>query len=152
MLARTHLAFGFLSALALLPFINAGSNKYLFFGAVLIASLFPDIDQPNSKISNNIPLLSKIVNAFSKHRGIFHSAFCAFLLPGLVWYFLSNIYGVALFIGYMSHLVIDGFTKSGINFLHPFAKLHLSGFVETGTMMEWIVLFVIVAGIVVKLI
>ncbi len=150
MLARTHLAFGFFSALIISPFINIG-NIYFFFTLVLIAALFPDIDQPNSKISNKIPG-SKILNIFTKHRGIFHSAFFAILLPGIVWYFLSNTYGIALFIGYASHLLIDSFTKAGINFLHPFGRLHVSGFIKTGTTAELLVLFVIIALIIIKII
>jgi hypothetical protein len=39
-------------------------------------------------------------------------------------------------------------TKSGVNFISPFAELRLKGFVETGSFAEWVVFFVIVAGIV----
>ncbi len=150
MLARTHLAFVFFSGLIISPFINTG-NIYLFFTLVLIAALFPDIDQPNSKISTKIPG-SKILNIFTKHRGIFHSAFFAILLPGIVWYFLSHSYGIALFIGYASHLLIDSLTKAGINFLHPFGRLHVSGFIKTGTTAELLVLLVIITLIIIKII
>lgn len=150
MLAKTHLAFGFLAALITMPFVSTG-NIFIFIALVLIGALFPDIDSPNSKASSKIPIIPKIINLFSKHRGIFHSLIFAILLPGLVWYFINNTYGIALFIGYASHLLIDGFTKAGINFLHPIARLHLSGFIETGTYAELVVFFIIIAGIVIKL-
>jgi len=150
MLAKTHLAFGFLSGLVAMPFVATG-NTIIFFSLVLIGALLPDIDQPNSKISNKIPIIPKIINIFAKHRGIFHTVFLAIIIPGLLWYFIAHSYGIALFVGYMSHLIIDGFTVTGINFLHPFSKLHLSGFVETGTIAELVIFFVILAGIAIKL-
>ena len=147
----THLAFGFLAALLITPFLTI-NNIILFFFITLLGSLLPDIDHPNSKISNKIPILPKILSIFIKHRGIFHTIFLAILIPGLVWLFIGHIYGIALFIGYTSHLIIDGFTKQGVNFLHPIAKLHISGFIETGTYAEIAVLIGIIALIVIKLI
>jgi len=141
MIWRTHLAFGFLSGLLLMPFINMG-NKYIFFGVVLIGALLPDIDSPNSKISSKIPIIPRLLNIFTKHRGILHTLLFAFIISGVVWLFVSYIYAAALLIGYISHLVIDGFTMAGINFLHPVVKLHLSGFIETGTFSE-ILLFIL---------
>jgi len=150
MLAKTHLAFGFLTFLLVMPFIKTG-NLFVFIGFVLIGALLPDIDQPNSKISNKIPFVPRLISFLSKHRGVFHSIFFAVLIPGLVWFFLSPIYGTALFIGYLSHLIIDGFTKTGINFLHPIASLHLNGFIETGSHAELIVFIGILLLIVIKL-
>ena len=141
MIWRTHLAFGFLSGLLLMPFINMG-NKYIFFGVVLIGAPLPDIDSPNSKISSKIPIIPRLLNIFTKHRGILHTLLFAFIISGVVWLFVSYIYAAALLIGYISHLVIDGFTMAGINFLHPVVKLHLSGFIETGTFSE-ILLFIL---------
>lgn len=150
MLYKTHLAFGFLITMISKSFVNTG-NIYIFTAFALLGSILPDIDSGNSKISSKIPVISGIISIFSRHRGIFHSLLFAILLPGIVWYFVSHTYGAALLIGYMSHLVIDGFTKEGINFLHPFAKLHLSGFIETGSAAETMLLIVIAAAIIVKL-
>lgn len=133
MIYRTHLAFGLLVGLFALPFSSISS--FLFLGLVLLGSLLPDIDHENSKINSKLRV-TKIIGHLFKHRGIFHTIFFAVLLPGLVWYFAGHGYGLALFVGYMSHLVIDGFTKAGINFLHPIANLRLMGFIETGTMAE----------------
>ena len=95
-----------------------------------------------SKISSKIPIIPRLLNIFTKHRGILHTLLFAFIISGVVWFFISHIYAAALLIGYISHLVIDGFTMAGINFLHPVAKLHLSGFIETGTFSE-ILLFIL---------
>lgn len=151
MLAKTHLAFGFLTALLAYPFLNAG-NKFIFFALVLLGALLPDIDQPNSKISNKIPIIPNIINFFSKHRGIFHTIFMAILIPGLIWYFAGRSYGIALFAGYLSHLITDGFTKSGISFLHPLSNLRLSGFIKTGGFGEHIIFAIILVLIIFKIV
>lgn len=143
MLAKTHLAFGFLVGLVAMQFISTG-NIFIFFGLVLIGSLLPDIDSPNSTMSSRIPVIPRIVQLFARHRGIFHSIFFAVIISGLFLYLTNKPYALALFIGYASHLVADGFTESGINFLHPVAKLHLSGFIKTGTYAEVVVLLIII--------
>ena len=148
MIYRTHLAFGLLVGLFALPFSSI--NKFLFLGLVLLGSLLPDIDHENSKINNKLKF-TKIIGHLFKHRGIFHTLLLAVLLPGLVWYFVGYGYGVALFAGYMSHLVIDGFTLAGINFLHPFANLRLMGFIETGTVAETLLFVVILAFDIIKI-
>lgn len=152
MIARTHLAFGFLIALLISPLIHVSSitNKLIFISLTLISSILPDIDQPNSKISRNIPIISQIVSILSKHRGIFHSLFIAFLISAAIFFLISPLFGIAILIGYLSHLLIDGFTKTGVNFLHPFGHLHLSGFIETGTYSETVVFILIIAAIILK--
>ena len=141
---HTHMAFGFLFGLLSLPFLNPG-NIYIFFAFVLFGALLPDIDKPESKVGSKVRPVSNLIQAIFGHRGVVHTIWGMFVFCGLFWYFVNKTYGVALFVGFFSHLLIDGFTKMGINFLHPVAKLHLSGFVETGTFSETIVLIVIIA-------
>ena len=150
MLAKTHLAFGFLSALVAMPFLNIES-KIIFTSLVLLGSLFPDIDTPKSKISSYIPILPRIINLFLGHRGVFHSIFFAILIPYGITYLTSPAYGIAIFIGYISHLMIDGITEQGINFLNPIAKLRISGFIQTGTISEIVILLLIISLIFIKL-
>ncbi len=151
MMWHTHLAFGFLFGLLSLPFLNQG-NIYIFFAFVLFGALLPDIDTPNSKVGSRLSPISKIIEKVFGHRGVVHTIWGMFLFCGLFWYFINKTYGTALFVGFFSHLLIDGFTKMGINFLHPLGKLHLSGFIETGTIGETIVFVVIIALSVILLI
>jgi inner membrane protein len=150
MLARTHLAFGFLSGLVLMNSIPTG-NIFIFFGLILLGSVLPDIDAENSFIVNKLPWLLKPVSMVTSHRGVFHSLIGALLISGIVFYFISRVYGFALFLGYTSHLLIDGFTKMGVNFLHPISDLKLSGFIETGKLTEYVVLIVIIVLILLML-
>jgi len=149
MRAQTHLAFGFFSGLVLMNYISIG-NKYLFFAFLLLGALLPDIDTPHSKISRKIPVIPKILSLFARHRGIFHSIFLALGFAAIVWIF-NETYGLALFIGYSSHLLIDGFTKMGVNLLHPVSQLRIAGPIETGKIWEWAFFAVIAAGIIFNL-
>lgn len=142
MLWYTHLAFGFLSGLFSLPFVNSG-NIYIFFAFVLLGALLPDIDTPNSKVGSKFGIFSKAIKAAFGHRGVVHTVWGMLVTCGIFWYFVNRTYGAALFLGFLSHLIIDGFTKKGINFLHPLAKLHISGFIESGSTGEKILLVII---------
>jgi inner membrane protein len=139
---HTHLAFGFLFGLLSLPFLNEG-NIYIFFIFVLFGALLPDIDKPESKVGSKFGIASKLIQGVFGHRGIIHTVWGMLVLCGLFWYFINRTYGAALFVGFFSHLLIDGFTKMGINFFHPVGKLHMAGFIETGSTLETI-LFVII--------
>lgn len=150
MKAGTHLVFGFFSGIVLMDFINIG-NKYIFFALILIGTLLPDIDTPNSKISRKIPVIPWVLSVLSRHRGIFHSVFLALGFAAVIWIF-NPPYGIALFIGYSSHLLIDGFTKQGVNLLHPISQLRIAGPIETGKIWELVLFAVIVAGIIFSLI
>lgn len=151
MLAKTHLAFGFLLGLLLMPFVPVG-NKYVYFLIVLLAALSPDIDSSTSKVSKRLGVVGKVTRVFTKHRGIFHSLWIPLALSIALWYFVGSSYAVALFIGYGSHLLIDGFTKAGINFLHPFSTLRLQGFVDTGSFLETCFFVVFIAISIAKLV
>lgn len=140
MMAKTHLAFGVLVGILVLPLFKP-EDKILFFGILLIGALLPDVDTPTSTLSRKIPIIPRLISIISRHRGIFHSIWLSTGISISLGYLTSPINGIALFIGYFSHLISDGLTVSGINFFHPLAKLHLSGFIETNTTSE-LVLFI----------
>jgi len=114
---KTHLTFGLFLTYAEVQ------NKFLFILFVMLGSGLPDIDNASSKLGSKIWPLSKLIEIFLGHRGIFHSIWLIILIPGIVYLYLSKIYGIALFIGYFSHVLMDGFTKKGVNFLNPLLSL-----------------------------
>ena len=139
---KAHLAFGLFIGLLYLTYAEV-QNKFLFILFVMLGSAMPDIDTASSKLGSKIWPLSKLIEIFLGHRGIFHSIWLIILIPGIVYLYISKIYGIALFIGYFSHVLMDGFTKKGINFLNPFLELRLSGFIETGSLLEKLIFVVI---------
>ena len=150
MMFLTHIVFGLLAALVSAPFFNTG-NHYWYLFWVMFASGLPDIDTPKSRYGRKLGFLSSFIGFLFGHRGIFHSIWIALALSMPVYFFLSKFIGIALLVGYMSHLLIDGLTKEGVNFIHPFQKLHMAGFIKTGTIMETAALAVIIVLIVINL-
>lgn len=142
MLAKTHVAFGILAGLLTLKYANI-SNELLFIALVIIGVFLPDVDHPESKINNSLKI-TKIIPFFFSHRGFFHSIFAAILIFAGLWYWLGFIYGFGLFVGYVSHLLSDALTVSGVNFLHPVAKFRIRGPVQTGTFAEVIIFFAVI--------
>lgn len=82
MLAKTHMIFSV--AVASTP-LALGAIELPFeiipyvLGGVLMGSLFPDIDEPESAIGRKVRIISSIVSLFTKHRGFTHK-FIFFLL------------------------------------------------------------------------
>lgn len=135
MLFLTHLMFAAFLALLVKPLFSGGPF-ILFFLLVLFGSILPDIDEKNSRITKWSGLLGKITSYFAKHRGLFHSLFFIIPLTLLFKFTFGNYYAWALFIGLLSHLLADGFTKTGLNFFYPFKGLHLRGAIHTGSLAE----------------
>lgn len=145
MLFRTHIAFSFLIGLIFISVLNP-VNQILFMILVLSGSAVPDIDQPNSKIGKNF----KIIGWLFRHRGIFHSVFMALLISSALYFFTG--YFSAFLLGYLSHLVTDSFTVSGIAFLYPLSNKKVRGFIKTGSMSENLMFSAFVTGIIYTLI
>ncbi|MBW3018092.1 hypothetical protein KY325_02965, partial [Candidatus Woesearchaeota archaeon] len=61
-------------------------------------------------------------------------------------------YGAAVAVGYGAHLLSDSLTKMGINFIHPLKQLRIQGFVETGSLLEYLICgLVIIASVILLL-
>jgi inner membrane protein len=148
MLFLTHLLFSLL--LGTLSFKFFGLQPVLFVALVVLGGLLPDMDKANSKI-NNMLKITKPIAHMVRHRGIFHSIFLGALLAGLLAFYVNNVMGIALLIGYVGHLLIDGLNHAGVNLLHPIQKMHISGFIETGSLAEHIVTILIVVALLVSL-
>jgi len=121
---RTHLAFGILFALILLPHVN---SKLIFIPVVLIAVLIPDIDSMSSYLGKNKAL--RPVQFIVKHRGIFHSLTFCVLVSVLISFVLPAL-SLPFFIGFASHLFLDSFTVDGIRPFWP-SKRELNGGFKT---------------------
>jgi len=104
--------------------INTSLDLATFMGVLLFASIFPDIDEPQSKVSRIFPfnILSYILSIFVKHRGLTHN-FCGItlfaILPFIISFFvlpfhLLMIYSLPWMLGYIFHIFGDAMTLSGI--------------------------------------
>lgn len=111
MLGRTHLLAAFAIGIISLKLFQI-SPPIIFFSALILGSLFPDIDSKTSILGRKVKFLS----FFLKHRGFFHSIFLLVLLI-LIIYPLSMSFALGFALGFLSHLLLDVMTKEGLYFL-----------------------------------
>ncbi len=129
----THLAFSFLAGILLIKYLSI-SNQILFIILFMIFSLFPDIDEVKSKISQKIKPLAWLINFFLGHRGLMHSIIIPIILYLLLFMINLDI-AIAVSFGYLSHLILDSLTVSGVRLLWPLKK-RLKGFIRVGSLWE----------------
>lgn len=123
MQATTHttssLALGLLP-IAIAPNLLAVEYLHFYIGGLVIGSLFPDIDEPNSRIgryvSKDFPALPRTINFIFGHRGITHRFIFALFFFLIFLFFktdLENIHyglfisGVAFSFGILFHQIGD---------------------------------------------
>ena len=113
MLIKTHVMFGILMILLFLNFVN---NKFVFVLMVLVATIIPDLDSSRSSYGRH--LVFRPLQFLTKHRGIFHSFTTAVLVSILIaiWWPVASF---GFFIGFSVHLILDSFTKEGIQPFWP---------------------------------
>jgi membrane-bound metal-dependent hydrolase YbcI (DUF457 family) len=90
-------------------------------GVALIGALLPDIDCKDSRVGRLVPFISVPIQALFGHRGALHSL----LASGALLYvalFFGFPWALSLTFGYVSHLIGDACTKSGVNFFWPLTK------------------------------
>ena len=126
---RTH----FLGGIAALWILPPGVGLDSLALAVLFAalgSLLPDIDARESKIASlqigGVTWLKPAAHlAYRRlgHRGALHSIVALLVLSiaaGVpLWLFLSPLAAVGLALGYLSHLLLDACTRSGVPLYWP---------------------------------
>jgi inner membrane protein len=164
MTGRTH----DLAAFTALSFIIATqplSQMSLATGIValsanMIGGLAPDIDQPTADLWRRIPLgtiAGKVLSPLlGGHRFISHSVAGIFLFGFLSRWSLDqmshvllvnmNIVWFCFMVGFLSHLVMDTFTKEGVPWLFPIpVRLGIPPFkflrIKTGGLIEKSIIF-----------
>ena len=138
----THLAFGFLVSLLAINLFDI-NNKLFFILIAILFSIFPDIDERKSKIGKKYKKTSTIINFIFGHRGFFHSIFIPLALY-FVFYYINNEIGVAVLVGYFSHLFMYAITKHGIRPLYPIINKKINGPIKTNSITEKILFLIII--------
>jgi len=122
MTAPTHIAFGLLTVAGSFSFFSMPLHRNLpAVVCAIIGSVLPDIDSPNSYIGRVLPYASIPIERQWGHRTITHSLLCLLALSVMIWpllIFQTPCYA-AVILGYMSHLIADCATKSGVPLFYP---------------------------------
>lgn len=164
MTGRTHdlaafTALSYVVATQPLPTMSLATG-IVAVSANLIGGLTPDIDQPTADLWRRVPagtVVGKILYPLlGGHRFISHSLLGIFLFGVGFKYFLDLIHSIllvdmgvvwwAFMIGYVSHLVMDTFTRDGVPWLFPLpVKFGIPPFramrLKTGGMAEKSIVF-----------
>ena len=144
MMYYTHAAFGLLLSLVYIGIFSV-ENHAIFLLTALFFSLFPDIDESKSKIGRNSRILSKTANFIFGHRGFFHTIWIpALLFLALILFNVKIIIGIAVLIGYLSHLFMDAITRHGIRPFYPLYHWRINGFIKTNSIFEKVFFLVVI--------
>lgn len=139
MLLKTHIAIAFFFVLLLLPFVN---NPAVFAVMVLVATVVPDVDSRFSLVGQK--KIARVLQFFTKHRGIIHSFTFLFLITFFLILFFPTL-SLGFFLGYAIHLFVDSFTKDGIVPFYPMKKkskgvITSGGKIESGVFAVFVIL------------
>lgn len=137
---KTHVA----GAIALTLLIDTQltltpKQELWLYSSCVLGALIPDIDHPTSKINKCNPFTG-IIGDLIGHRTITHSFTGLLIFDLILW--IANFESIILGfnIGYISHLILDMMTVSGIPLLYPNKKRYRIMKLKTNTEHETIVL------------
>jgi inner membrane protein len=147
MLFHTHLLIAVAFFLIVRAFYPAISTP-VFLVIMLFGSILPDIDEPKSKINRWSGIFGTILTFFAKHRGFFHSLLfiaIACFFVNLVW---NSYYSMALFLGFLAHMIGDGITPMGIKLFYPISHFRIRGPFRVGGGAEKVIMALLLVFIV----
>lgn len=145
MTAKTHIASSLSMGMGVVIYAAEVLNYSLsifsllvFLVGVFSGSLFPDIDEPSSKIGNKFKIVSEILSLFVKHRGVTHT-FLIVLFYFVLGIWLANdissfadsepdiihILFFGFILGNLFHIIGDMMTKGGVPFFWPISNKNI---------------------------
>jgi len=130
MLIKTHFA---ITIFGILILISQVEHKIIFIVMALTGTIIPDIDSRFSVIGRKF--VNRILQFFTKHRGIIHSFTFLICITLILVCFVPTL-ALGLFLGYGLHLLADSFTSYGITPFYPFSKKKSEGFITSGKKSE----------------
>ena len=126
MLGTTHiLTASTIATLPLLTNTNFDIKIYtMVYIGILIGSILPDIDEPDSLIGKRLSFIAYPINIIFGHRTITHNIFFGIAI-GILGLLLNIDIIVGMGIGVIIHILSDSVTQSGINgALFPITSYH----------------------------
>jgi membrane-bound metal-dependent hydrolase YbcI (DUF457 family) len=139
MMLRTHLAISAFFILLMIPYVN---EPAIFSCVAVFSTILPDIDSRFSSIGRKT--ISRILQFFTKHRGVIHS-FTFMMFLTLIFALFAPVIALPFFLGYALHLIADSFTPAGIRAFYP-SKSMMKGKLKTGGKIEMMVFSALVAA------
>ncbi len=141
-MGSTHAMAGFVIWFAM---VRANISPPLGIIVVVLGSILPDIDHPNGTLRQMLDLpkfLKQPIATVIPHRGPTHTIWAGILFASLTvglaaWggtlISVSFVTGLAMLIGYSSHLILDSLNPTGVKWLRPWKDFKLHGPIRTGS-------------------
>ena len=144
---KTHIIFGIFLA-SILFYLGMPIEYIILVGFI---SFFPDIDRVIDKVwlkENSLAkrIWKKIFGVGSMHRRLLHNVWVMIILMLIFGYFSSwDLFTIlGTFVGFLSHLIMDSLTITGIYWLWPYGderifgkrKFYKNGNFRTGSLAE----------------
>lgn len=104
--------------------------------AAVLGSLLPDIDHPQSWAGRKLKVVSVPLSLLVGHRGVTHSALAVAACLAVLVVMGTGWMAAPIAIGYLSHLLADGLTPSGVPLLWPSRRRFTLNLCETGSFIE----------------
>ena len=119
-----------------------------YIGAT-VGSLLPDIDHPQSFISQQMRLLHYPFQRLGHRKGTHSLLALAIVFEIMYLLFGKNYVGLGVVLGYLSHLLLDMLNPRGVPLLYPFTKYKykIIGKIHTGERGEEIIYFILMVGL-----
>lgn len=141
MMFYTHVTFALFLGLLMIKIVPVQTNNIILLAVIIFFSILPDLDCEHSFLGKKLNPISFLF----KHRGFFHSIIFMVMIAIIVFLITKNsYYTLGVMIGFGSHLLLDGMTKSGIIPFWP-SKLKIKGKLRTGGIIDWFLLFIFLA-------
>ncbi len=127
MRGRTHLVGGLTAGIVASSVLGLTLGQTVIMVAVSgLGGLIPDIDHENSIITKKTGLAGWTISRRFEHRGVLHTPIVYIIINSILGMLFKNINASLLitdmFMGEISHLVLDSFNKIGIMWLWPISK------------------------------
>ena len=149
-------------SIATMPSENGLTYLAVITGSSLVGSLLPDIDEPQSYIGKKVKPISKAIKFTAGHRGLFHTLLMCFAFP-FIYFLINDIPQIQNFIniisyiiiglpiGYLSHLLMDMMTVSGVPLFWPIINKKISILPLKTNRDEWIAILLFIIPVVLAL-
>ncbi|MEO1743214.1 MAG: metal-dependent hydrolase, partial [Cyanobacteria bacterium J06629_9] len=121
-----------------------------------VGGMMPDLDHPESALGRRLLLISVPLSAIFGHRGMTHSLLAVIALVGLLvavttipaYHALGQLI-TPLIVGYLSHILGDALTPSGVPLFWPRKRTYSANLFKTWSWQETAFVGVLTIGTVV---
>lgn len=123
MMGHTHALIGSALGLGVALSTHANTNQtLLLLGVGAVVALIPDIDHPQGGIRRKLGCLGNFLFGRLKHRGLTHTLIAIVAVGAAAFTALPPFIGEVVAMAYLSHILADMLTVSGLPIFWPYKK------------------------------